>query len=60
MSLAGRALVSLAVVIAAAVAIAWLGNTIAVIVGGAVLSPAILVFTRAIMSLASEPDEERQ
>jgi F0F1-type ATP synthase assembly protein I len=60
MSLKVKALVSMALGIAAAAAIATLTTAVADIVGGAAVLVAIVVFTRAIMTFAAEPGEARQ
>ena len=57
MPLVIKAIVSMAVAVAAVVAMASLGSTIAIGVGGAVVLVAILVFDRAIMAFAAEPGE---
>ena len=52
-----KAILSMAVAVAALVAMTLLAGTIAIIVAGAVVAVAVLVFGRAIMSVAAEPRE---
>jgi hypothetical protein len=59
-SLVRKTLVSMAVTIAAAVAMATVADTLTDVLGGIVVLAAILVFTRAIMAFAAEPGEEVQ
>lgn len=58
MPLVIKAILSMAVAVAAVVAMPLLGATIAIIVGGAVVAFAIVVFGRAIMAVAAEPGEK--
>jgi hypothetical protein len=58
MSLGTKALLSLAVAIAAGVATAKLASAPADVLGGIVLLAAIAVFARAIMGFAAEPGGE--
>jgi hypothetical protein len=60
MSLKVKALLSMALGVAAVAAIATLTTPVADILGGAVVLVAIVVFTRAIMTFAAEPGEGRQ
>ena len=55
-----QAPLSIAVAIAAVVALALLASTLVDILGGVVVSVAILVFTHAIMAFAAEPGERAQ
>ncbi len=57
-SLAVRATVSIAIVIAALVAMIWLAVALADVVGGIVVLVGLLVFFRAILNFAAEPGEE--
>jgi hypothetical protein len=59
MSFAMRAIPSMAAAVVAVVAMASLAATLADALGGIVLLAAILVFTRAIMDFAAEPDRGR-
>jgi len=52
-----KAILSMAVAVAALVAMTLLAGTIAIIVAGAVVAVAVLVFGRAIMAVAAEPRE---
>jgi L-lactate permease len=58
MSALMKATLSMAVAVAAVVAMATRATTLTDIVGGIVVLVAILVFARAIMAFASEPSEE--
>jgi hypothetical protein len=60
MSLGTMALLSMAVAIAAGVAMATLASAPADVVGGIVLLAAIAVFARTIMGFAAEPGGEGQ
>jgi hypothetical protein len=55
-----RAVLSIAVAIAAVVALALSTGTTVDVVGGIAVSVATLVFARAIMDFAAEPGEKRQ
>jgi hypothetical protein len=55
-----KALLSMAVAIAAVVAVTSLTGTFADVLAGIVAVVATLLFTRAIMDFAAEPGEERQ
>jgi L-lactate permease len=59
MSLVLKALLSMAVAIAAVVAMATPAGAFGDVLGGIVGLVAIVVFARAIMALAAEPGEER-
>ena len=55
MPLVIKAILSMAVAVAAVVAMTLLAGTIAILIGGAVVLVAIVVFGRAIMAVAAEP-----
>lgn len=57
MSFVIKAILSMAVAIAAVVAMASLASTLAVVLGGTIALVAILVFFRAILGFAAEPSE---
>jgi hypothetical protein len=58
MPLVIKAILSMAVAVAAVVAMTLLAGTIAILIGGAVVLVAIVVFGRAIMAIAAEPGEK--
>ncbi len=60
MSFVIKAILSMAVTIAAVIAMASLASTLAVVLGGTVALLAILVFIRAMMDFAAEPGEKSQ
>jgi hypothetical protein len=60
MSRVMKATLSMAVAIAAVVAIVWLASTLADVLGGIIVLAAMPSFTPAIMDLAAEPAEEPQ
>ena len=58
MPLVINAILSMAVAVAAVVAMTLLSGTIAILIGGAVVLVAIVAFGRAIMAVAAEPGEK--
>jgi hypothetical protein len=58
MPLVIKAILSMAVAVAAVVAMTLLSGTIAILIGGAVVLVAIVAFGRAIMAVAAEPGEK--
>jgi hypothetical protein len=58
MPLVIKAILSMAVAVAAVVAMTLLSGTIAILIGGAVVLVAIVAFRRAIMAVAAEPGEK--